>query len=140
MAIFSYAAQAGGGKIVSLDDQTVLTDLAAADGTGGSAFVPYLVATPTDDGGLGGWASVRRLVQDVTHDGAVTAAITLYRDGNETGQTITRTLTASDNPTVVAPLNAPGTQFQVKITLSAFDAPCGLGVGDLTLVPRRTAR
>lgn len=140
MAIEFYAAMAEGGKIVSLDDQSVVKDLAAAAGTGGNAYIGYLVNVLMDPGNVGGYGRFRRLVQRIPHSGAVTVSITPWRDGSDTGQTITRALTASDNPTVVAPSSVTGSVFQSKISLSSFDAPAAIGAGELTVVPKRSTR
>lgn len=140
MAIEFYAAEAHGGNIISLDDQSVVRDLAALAGTGGTAYVGYLLGVLVDDGAPGGYARFRRVVQRVPHDGAVTVTVTPYRDGAETGQTIERILGASDNPMVTAPFAISGSVFQHKVTLSAFDAPAAIGVAEFTIIPRRSQR
>ena len=138
--IQTYAVQADGGNIVSLDDQSVQKDLAALDGTGGSAFEAFILSTSFDDGGGGWWNTIRRAIQDVPHSGGVTVSVRPYRDGFDTGQTITRALVISDNPTVTVPLFYPGTVFQVRIGLTLFDAVAGLGVGAVAVVARRAQR
>jgi hypothetical protein len=135
-----FGCQAHGGKIVQLDDDSVFTDLAAADGTGGTAFSPFMLSNPFDAGNEGGYSRLRRMVQTIEHEGAVTVTITPYRDGAETGQTITRTLASSDTPIVTAPLAVGATRFQVKVTVSAFDALVELGKAQLWLVARRSER
>lgn len=140
MAIPLYAAQAHGGKLIELDAQSVVKDLAAADGTGGNAYAAFVLGALVDDGHAGGFGHLRRIIQRVTHDGAVTVKVTPYRDGNETGQVIQRTLGASDNPTVVAPVNQSGSTFQIRLELSAFDAVAALGSGEFTIIPRRSHR
>jgi hypothetical protein len=135
-----FGCLAHGGKIVQLDDDSVVKDLAAADGTGGTAFSPFLLSSPFDGGNEGGYSRLRKMVQDVEHEGAVTVTVTPYRDGSETGQTITRTLAASDNPIVTAPLAVGATRFQVKVALSAFTARVELGKAQLWVVPRRSSR
>lgn len=140
MAIPLFGAQAHGGKIISLDDQSVVKDRAALAGTGGSSYAPYVLSTLVVGRDLGGYARLRRLVQRVPHDGGVVVKVTPWRDGADTGRTITRTLVAADNPTVVAPLSETGSAFQVKIELSSFDAPASLGSGALTINPRRVTR
>ena len=140
MSIALYAVQADGGKIVSLDDQLVVKDLAALDASGGTAYTCSVLSTPFDDGDTGGWASLRRMIQDVPHDGAVTVVCTPHRDGLDTGQSITRTLTSADNSTIVVPFDVKGTAFQLNVALSVFDAAAGLGIADATLIPRRSQR
>lgn len=140
MAIPLYAAQAHGGKIISLDDQTVVKDLASAAGAGGNSYVAYVLSTLLPGSVVGGWSRLRRFVQRIIHDGAVTVAVTPWRDGSDTGQTIERDLETGDNPTVVADLAATGGVFQVKVELSDFDAPASLGEGAVTIIPRRSVR
>ena len=41
-----YVVTQSGGKIVSLDDPVTVNDLAAVDGTGGTAIQPFLLSTP----------------------------------------------------------------------------------------------
>lgn len=140
MPIPLFGAQAHGGKIISLDDPAVVKDLANLDGTGGNAYAPYLVSGVVSGDGPGGYGTFRRLIQRVPHDGAVTVKLTPRRDGQDTGQTITRPLAGGDNPTVVAPFSVTGSVFQFKIELSAFDAPASLGSGELTIIRRRSTR
>lgn len=140
MALPCYSAQAHGGKIISLDDPAVVKDLAALNGTGGNAYVGYVLSTMLPDGSPTGYGTLRRVTQRVAHDGAVTVKVTPWRDGQDTGQTITRALAIGDNPTVVAALAATGSVFQVKWELSAFDAPARLGSGEVTIVDRRSQR
>ena len=137
MAIPIYGARAEGGTIISLDDQSVVADLAALAGTGGNAYTCRMLSAPFQ---AAGYATLRRLIQSVPHDGAVSVAVTPYRDGQETGQTITRALATGDNPTITAPIAATGTNFQVEIALSSFDAPAEVGAGEVTLIPRRSQR
>jgi hypothetical protein len=135
-----YGCQAHGGKIIRLDDDSVFTDLATAAGTGGTAYSPFILANPFDGGNEGGYSRLRKMVQDVEHEGVVTVGISPYRDGSETGQRITRTLASDDNPIVTAPLAVGATRFQVKVTVSSFDALVELGKAQLWLVPRRSSR
>lgn len=137
MALNLWGAQAHGGKIIQLDDQALVTDLAALAGTGGNAFTAFIRSAPFT---AAGYNKLRRMIQMVPHDGAVTVAVTPWVDQQDTGQTITRTLATGDNGTVTAPLSVSGTDFQVEVTLSAFDAVASLGSGDLTLIPRRSQR
>lgn len=140
MPIPLWGAQAAGGKLVTLDDDAVVKDLTALAGTGGNSYSPYLITAPVGQGKGAGYAKVRRIVQRVPHDGAVTVTVTPWVDGADTGQTITRTLAASDNATVTAPLAKLGGVFAFKITLAAFDAPASLGSGDFTIIPLRSQR
>jgi hypothetical protein len=135
-----FGCLAHGGKIVQLDDDSVVKDLAAADGTGGAAFNAFLLSNPFDGGNEGGYSRLRKLVQTIEHEGAVTVNVTPYRDGSETGQTISRTLAASGNPIVTAPLAVGATRFQVKVMVSAFDALVELGKAQFWVVARRSER
>lgn len=140
MAIPTFGVQAHGGKIISLDDQSVVKDLAALAGTGGNAYAPYMVSGVIAPGSVGGYARLRRLQQRVPHDGAVTVTVTPWRGGQDTGQTITRDLAIGDNPTVVTPFDVTGSVFQFKVVLSAFDAEASVGAGEFVAIPRRTQR
>lgn len=140
MSIPLYAAQAHGGKIYSLDDQSVVKDLAALAGTGGNAYAPYLVTAAIAPMGVGGFAKLRKIVQRVPHDGAVTVAVRPYRDGSDTGQTISRTLASNDNPTVTAPVASTGSTFQFRFDLSTFSAVAALGAGEYGAEPKRSGR
>ena len=135
-----FLVQAHGGKVLTIDDRSVQTDLAALAGTGGTEFAPTLLSAPVHGQGAGGYAKLRRLVQRVPHDGDVTVEVTPYRDGQESGNAITRTLGPEDSPIVTVPMSETGTEFQWRITLSDFNADCGLGEGELWVVPRRSIR
>lgn len=137
MAIPLYAAQAHGGAILSLDDPAVVKDLAAAAGTGGNSYTPYLLTVPF---GSVGYGTLRRVVQSVPHEGAVTVTVTPWRDGQETAQTISRTLAVGETEIVTAPLQAQGSAFQVAVTLDTFDAPASLGMVEATVLSRRSIR
>lgn len=140
MAIPFYAAEAGGGRIVALDDAAVVKDLASEAGSGGSTFSPYIVSTPVATSG-GGWATLRRAVQHVHHDqGGVTVDIQALKDEAETGASIQDALAIGETFVVTAPLKAAGSTAQVKITLSSFDAPVELGIAELWMVARRRRR
>jgi hypothetical protein len=140
MAIPTFGVQAHGGKIISVDDQAVVKDLALLDGSGGNAYAPYLLSGLMSPGEVGGYAKLRQCVLRVPHEGAVTVKVTPWRDGLDTGQIITRALALGDNPTVVAPQNVTGSVFQEKVELSAFDAPASVGAGELLMVARRSTR
>lgn len=135
-----YGVQAHGGKIISLDDPAVVKDLAAADGSGGNAYVGYVLSTQLPGSVPGGYSRFRRLQQRVPHDGGVTVTITPWRDGQDTGQEIERELEVADNPVVIAHVSVTGSDFQVKIALSDFDAPAALGEAAVTIIPRRSER
>lgn len=140
MALPIYACVAHGGTIITMDDEAVVADLAAENGSGGTAYDAYIVSSPFDGEMDGGYSKLRRVTQHVHADGAVDVEITPYRDGSPTGQTITRSLATGDNPVVVAPLSSPGTTHQVKVNLTGFDAAVELGKSQQYLVPKRTER
>lgn len=133
-----YGAMAHGGKIISLDDPSVVKDGAALNGSGGSAYAPYIVPAPIGAGG--GWATLRRADLRVAHDGAVTVTVTPRKDGQDTGNIITRVLSVSDQPEVEVPFFEGGSEFHMTIALSAFTAPAALGPATIWVVPRRTNR
>ena len=137
MAIPLFGVQAQGGEIWSLDDQSVVMDGAALAGTGGSAYACTMLGVPFF---AGGYARLRRLIQSISHDGAVTVAVTPWRDDQDTGQTITRSLTGDLDESVTVPLAVTGSSFQLAISLTAFDAAAEVGAGEVTAIPRRTQR
>lgn len=137
MPIPLYGVQAQGPHIYSLDDQGVVTDGADLDGSGGVAYVCTMITVPF---AASAYARLRRLVQSVPHDGAATVTFTPWRDLQETGQAIVRPLAISDNHIVTVPLSATGSEFQIAVEVSAFDAAAELGTGEVTVVSRRTQR
>jgi hypothetical protein len=134
-----YGAEAHGGRIVTLDDEAVVADLATEAGAGGTAYSPFVLSTPFDNG-IGGWSTFRRAVQHVHAGGDVTVEFMPQRDEQDSGQTIERELATGDNFVVGAPLKVTGTTFALKVTLSEFTAPAELGKGQQWLVPRRRRR
>ena len=140
MAIPLYGVEAHTGQIITLDDEAVVRDQASAAGVGGSTYTPYIVSTLFDNGGAGGSAKLRRMVQHVHAEGGVTVDVTPYRDEQETGNTIQRVLATGDNPVVTAPMNESGTTFQFKVELSGFDAAVELGKASFYVLPRRQER
>ena len=139
MTIPMYAVEAHSGNIISIDDDTVVKDQAALNGSGGSAFVAFLKSVVFDQELDGGYSRFRRAVQHVHADGAVTIDFVPYRDQNESGSSIQQTLAVGDSAIVTANLNESGTNFNVKVSLSAFDAKVELGKAEQFVVPRRTA-
>lgn len=135
-----YGCAAGSGKIFSLDDTSVVKDGAALDGTGGAAYVPFLLTTPFGIQADLGYNKLRRFLQRITHAGAVTVKVTGVKDGQESGLPITRPLTVADIGIINAPLNDAGSDFQLKIELSGFDATAALGNSQVFIVPKRRFR
>ncbi len=140
MSIPFYGCEAHGGQVLTLDDEAVVKDQAALAGTGGSTYEAFVLSTIFDVGGDAGYSKFRRATQHVHADGAVTIVTTPYRDQQESGGTVSKTLAIGDNPVVIAPLSVAGTNFQVKHTLSAFDAAAELGKAQQYVVPRRSVR
>lgn len=138
MPIPLYGAMAHGGKIFSLDDPTVVKDMASSSGSGGNTYTPELLSSPFDAGMA--YGRLRRLVQQVRHDGTATLTFTPHRDGMETGQTISRSLAVGDSPHVTVPFAVDASEFQVAIAVTAMSAPVELGSGEVALIPRRSQR
>ncbi len=138
MSLSLYGVEAGTGQIISLDDESVVKDQASLSGSGGNTYAPFIKSTIF--GSPSGFSKFRRAVQHVHADGAVTVVTTPYRDQQESGSTVSKTLAIGDNPVVVAPISEAGTNFQVKHTLSAFDAAAELGLAEQYVVPRRSVR
>lgn len=135
-----YGGQAGGGKIYSLDDPNVVTDGAALDGTGGTAFVPFLVSTSLLGALTLGFNALRRFFQRVAHDGTATFRFTPFRDGQQSGTGISRTVLLSDPGPINVPLNEPGSDFHMKIEVLTYSAPVALGDAGFIIVPGVTSR
>lgn len=135
-----YGCIAGTGKIYSLDDPLVVKDVTALDGSGGVAFSPYLISTPLGIQFDLGYNRLRRFLQRLAHGGAVTTKITGIRDGQESGLPVTRALTVSDIGIINAPLGDAGSDFQIKLELSAYDASVALGNSDVYVVGKRRFR
>ena len=140
MAIPVYGVEAHTGQIITLDDEAVVKDQASEAGVGGDSYTPYFVSTVFDAGRDGGYSKFRRVVQHVHPDGTVTVDVTPYRDQQDTGNTIQRVIATGGNPIVIAPVNESGTNFQVKVSLSAFDAAAEFGKGLHYVLPRRQER
>ena len=140
MALPLYAVEANSGQVLTLDDESVVKDQAALNGSGGNAYISFLLSTIFDIGLDGGYSDFRRAVQHVHTAGGVTVDITPYRDQQESGSSIQRVLTTGDNPVVIAPLFETGTNFQVRADLSVFDTAVELGKAQQYVVPRRTTR
>ena len=140
MAIAFFAVEAHSGQVLTLDDEAVVKDQASLAGSGGNAYAPFILSTIFDVGRDGGYSTFRRAVQHVHADGAVTVVTTPYRDQMESGRTVSKTLAIGDNPVVIAPVFEGGTNFQVKHTLSSFDAAAELGKAQQYVVPRRSVR
>ena len=140
MALPLYGCEAHGGNVISLDDESVVKDQASLAGSGGNAYTAFALSTIFDVGLDGGYSRLRRAVQHVHADGACTVVVTPYRDQQESGATISRTLTTGSNPIVDAPLNETGTNFQVKVALSSFDAAAELGKALQYIIPHRSVR
>lgn len=132
-----YGAQAHGGNIISLDDQSVERDLADADGSGGNAYTSYVRSQPFMGAA---WSTLRRLFQRVIHEGDVTITGTPIRDEQESVQTIERELAIGGDTWVTIPMAEHGTVFQVQVGVSDFDAPVEIGAGEVAIVPRRASR
>ena len=137
MPIPFYLCEAHGGQVMTIDDRSVVKDLASAAGAGGNAFTADLTSAPI---GGGGYNRLRHMMQRVHHTGAVTVVMTPLRDGAETGNEITRTLAAADSHVVDLPAAESGTDVQVKVTLSSFDAEVALGAAQLWVNTRRGRR
>ena len=140
MAIPLYGVEAHSGQVLTLDDEAVMKDQASLAGAGGNAYAPFILSTIFDVGLDSGYSTLRRAVQHVHADGDVTVDITPYRDQQESGSSIQRVLAIGENPVVIAPLWESGTNFQVKVALSVFNAAVELGKAQQYVVPRRSVR
>ena len=136
MSFLLAAGNASGATLLQLDDPTVDTDQ-------GSAFTASFTSAPFDAGPATGWATLRRLVQDVTITGTATVKVTPVADGREyAGQAPSIALVATAGPQqpVEAPVMVPGTRFQMKVEIPAHTGQVELGESDQWFISRRTTR
>ena len=136
MAMLLAAGNASGATILQLDDPTVDQDQ-------GVAFTASFVSAPFDAGPATGWATLRRMVQDVTLTGTATVKVTPIGDGSEyPGQALSVALVATSGPQqpVEAPVMVPGTRFQMKVEIPAHTGQVELGESDQWFISRRTTR
>lgn len=135
-----YGCIAGSGKICSLDDPTVVKDLAALAGTGGVAFIPYLISTPLSISSNLGYSRLRRFLQRLTHGATITLKITGIRDGRESGLPVTREISLSNVGLLNAPFNDQGSDFQIKLEVIDYTKPVALGNSEVYVVQHRSSR
>lgn len=137
MSIPLYGAEAQGPHIYALDDQALVVDGADLEGLGGSTYDCTMRTVPF---AASAYSRLRRLVQSIPHDGAVTVAITPWRDDSETGQTVSRVLASSDPHLITVPLSVTGSEFQLAIVVTGFESSVDVGTGQVTVTPRRSQR
>lgn len=135
-----YVVTASGGKVYSVDDSATVNDFASITGSGGTAFTPFLLSTLFPLTRTLGFATIRKLRQRFDAPSAVTIQVTPWRDGRDTGQTITRTFGLSDVDITSTPLFYSGSDFQVKLQISGYTAEVQLGNASVSMVPRRHTR
>jgi hypothetical protein len=140
MAIPIFTVSPVGGKIYSLDDPATVNDLADTNGNGGTAFSPFLLSTLFKLERTLGWYDFRKFRQRVDCPSALTIAVTPWRDGNNTGQTITRTFAASAVDVTSTSLWVPGSDFQVQVAFSGYTRAFEVGNASGSFVPRRHSR
>jgi len=135
-----YCVSASGGKIISQDDAATVNDLAAANGTGGTAFSPYHLSTFFPLKRTLGYYDFRKFRQRVDAPSALTISITPWRDGFDTGQTIRRTFPISGVDVTSTPLWVTGADFQVKVQYSGYSRAFEVVNASASFVPRRRSR
>lgn len=135
-----YACQAHGGKLLSLDDDAALTDLADINGAGGSTFQPKFTTSRFELPPQTSYWRLRRLGLHVAHGGTASIVTRVIRDGAPETATVTRNLLATDPPPVVVPLAAGASAFQLELTVTAFSAFVHFGQSMLFPVARRSQR
>lgn len=136
MAIPLYACVAHGGKIVQIDDPSVVRDMAAFDTSGGVRYLAFLLSARFKGAMRSGYGTLRRLVQRVFLRSGAVVNVTPWRDAQETTQTIGRVLPIDHPSLVIFPLSVLATEFQLKIEVSQFDAPIALGSGEIWVIPQ----
>ena len=137
MAIPLFACQAHGGKIFSMDDRFVYRDSASLAGAGGISYVPYILSARFRGPAASGHGKLRRVVQRVYKESQCVVSVRAYREGLDTGVTLPRALTVDIGPLVTFPMNTFGTEFQILLDASSFDAEIELGSGEIWVVPRQ---
>lgn len=136
----SYLVSQTGGKIYSVDDPATVNDFSAIDGSGGTAFQPFLLSTPFPLKRTLGWYDFRKFRQKLDAPTAVTIMVTPWRDGSDTGQAITRTFPVSSVDVTSTPLLISGSDFQIKVTLSGYTRPVEIVNASASFIPRRRSR
>ena len=136
----SYLVSAVGGKIYSVDDALTVNDFAGADGSGGNAFQPFLLSTPFPLKRTLGFYDFRKFRQRVDAPSALTIMVTPWRDGSDTGQTISRTFPISTVDVTSTSLFVNGSDFQIKVTLSGYTRAVELVNASASFVARRRSR
>jgi hypothetical protein len=140
MSIPVFGVSQVGGKIVSLDDSQTVNDLASSDGTGGTAFSPFLLSTLFRLERTLGYYDFRKFRQRVDAPSALTITVTPWRDGTDTGQSISRMFPVSAVDVTSTSLWVPGSDFQVKVAFSGYTRPFEVGNASASFVPRRHSR
>jgi hypothetical protein len=135
-----YLVSATSGKVYTVDDPATVNDLAAADGTGGVAFAPFLLSTLFPLKRTLGYYDFRKFRQRVDAPSNLTITITPWRDGFDTGQMIARTFPVSGVDITNTPLWVTGSDFQVKIVFSAYTRVFEISNASASFVPRRHSR
>jgi len=136
----SYVVMATGGKIVSMDDPATVNDLAAADGTGGTAPTIFLLSTFFPLKRTLGYYDFRKFRQRVDAPSALTITVTPWRDGFDTGQILTRVFPVSAVDVTSTSLWVTGSDFQVKVAFSGHTRAFEVGNASASFVPRRHSR
>jgi len=135
-----YVVSQSGGRVYSLDDPLTVNDFAAVDGSGGSAYTPYLLSTQFPTEKTLGFYSLRKFRQRFDAPNGVTIAVTPWRDGLATGQTLTRTFATGAVGMTSTPLNYAASAFQLYLTLTGFTRPVELGNANVSMIRRRDTR
>lgn len=137
----SFVPQVGmAGKVYSVDDPATVNDLAAVDGTGGTPYVPFILSTLFPLRRTLGWYDFRKFHQHADAPSACTITVMPWRDGNDSGQIIARVFPVTGVDITSTPIWLPGSDFQVKVSLSAFTREVQLGNASASFVPRRHSR
>lgn len=135
-----YACQAHGGKLLTLDDEGAITDLADSGGAGGTTFQPKFRSSRFSLPPGSSFWRLRRLAMYVAHASTATIVTQLVRDGMLDTASVTRNIAASDVPPLVVPLAGGGSSFQVEVTVTAFAGAVQFGESMLFPVARRSQR
>lgn len=135
-----YVCESGGARILSLDDPAVVKDGATLAGAGGTAFVPFFTSTMFGVQFDLGYNKLRRFAQRLAHDGTASLDITGIRDEQESGVTVSRDVALSDVGIVNAALNDAGSDFQIKVEVTAYSARVAFGNAEAHVVNRRSMR
>jgi len=135
-----YVVTQSGGAIYSMDDPATVNDFAAADGSGGVPFAPYVLSTLFRLDRTLGWYDFRKFRQRADAPSQAIIAVIPWRDGLPTAQTLVKVFPVSGTDITSTPFFISGSSFQVQVVVSGYSRPVELGNASCSFVMRRRTR